>query len=165
MWKQLWNPVGSRGWKSLEVSLTRTQKLKRYAILFLQHWALHPSPVTSTTGHCFHFGSVSSFFLELFLHSSPVAYWAPTDLGSSSFSVISFCLFILVESSDKMWSTGEGNGKPLQYFSLRTPWIVWISHKYTYVPSLWTSLPIGIFLRLLIHICKVLSRKVWQVTF
>ena len=32
----------------------------------------------------------SSFFLELFLHSSPVAYWAPTLLGSSSFSVLSF---------------------------------------------------------------------------
>ena len=53
------------------------------------------SPVTSTTGHCFCFGSVSSFFLELFLHSSSVAYWAPTDLENSSFSVISFCLFIL----------------------------------------------------------------------
>ena len=26
---------------------------------------------------------------------SPVAYWAPTDLGSSSLSVLSFCLFIL----------------------------------------------------------------------
>ena len=24
----------------------------------------------------------------------------------------------MVESSDKMWSTGEGNGKPLQYFCL-----------------------------------------------
>ena len=61
----------------------------------LQHWTLLPSPVTSTTGHCFCFGSVSSFFLELFLHSYPVAYWVSTDLGSSSFSVISFCLFIL----------------------------------------------------------------------
>ena len=61
----------------------------------LQHQTLLPSPVTSTTGHCFLFASVSSFFLELFLHSSPVAYWATTDLGSSSFSVISFCLFIL----------------------------------------------------------------------
>ena len=48
-----------------------------------------------TTGCCFCFGSVSSFFLELFLHWSPVAYWPPTDLGSSSFSVLSFCLFIL----------------------------------------------------------------------
>jgi len=28
------------------------------------------------TGCCFCFGYVSSFFLELFLHSSPVAYWA-----------------------------------------------------------------------------------------
>ena len=61
----------------------------------LQHQTLLPSPVTSTTGHCFRFGSISSFFLELFLHWSPVAYWAPTDLGSSSFRVISFCLFIL----------------------------------------------------------------------
>ena len=58
----------------------------------LQHWTLLPSPVTSTTSHCFRFGSDSSFFLESFLHSSPVAYWAPTDLVSSSFSVLSFCL-------------------------------------------------------------------------
>ena len=61
----------------------------------LEHRTLLPSPVTSTTGHCFHFGSISSFFLELFLHCSPVAHWAPTDLGSSSFGVLSFCLFIL----------------------------------------------------------------------
>jgi len=61
----------------------------------LQHQTLFPSPITSTTGCCFYFDSVSSFFLELFLHWSPVAYWAPTDLGCSSFSVLSFCLFIL----------------------------------------------------------------------
>ena len=61
----------------------------------LQHWTLLPSSVTSVTGHFFHFGSTSSFFLELFLHSSPVAYWAPTYLGSSSFNVLSFCLLIL----------------------------------------------------------------------
>ena len=28
---------------------------------------------------------------------------------------------VLVESSDKMWSTGEGNGKPLQYSCLENP--------------------------------------------
>ena len=61
----------------------------------LQHWTLLLSPVPSTTGCCFYFDSVSSFFLELFLHWSPVAYWAPTDLGSWSFSVLSFCLFTL----------------------------------------------------------------------
>ena len=27
----------------------------------------------------------------------------------------------IVESSDKMWSTGEGNGKPLQYSCLKNP--------------------------------------------
>ena len=51
--------------------------------------------VTSTTGCCFHFVSASSILLELFLHSCLVSYWAPTNLGSSSFSVVSFCLFIL----------------------------------------------------------------------
>ena len=61
----------------------------------LQHWTLLLSLVTSTTGCCFCFGSISAFFLDLFPHWSPVAYWAPTDLGSSSFSVISLCLFIL----------------------------------------------------------------------
>ena len=72
----------------------------------LQHWTLLPSPVTSTTGHCFHFGSVSPLFLELFLHSSPVAYWAPTNLGSSSFSALSFFLFILFRrfSRQEYWS-------------------------------------------------------------
>ena len=43
--------------------------------------------------HCLpeftYFGSVSSFLLELLLGSSPVAYRTPTDLGSSSFSVVS----------------------------------------------------------------------------
>ena len=54
----------------------------------LQHWTLLPSPVPSSAGCCFCFGSVSSFFLELFLHLSPVVYWASTNLGSSSFSHI-----------------------------------------------------------------------------
>ena len=72
----------------------------------LQHWTLLLSPVTSTAGWCFHFGSISSFFPVLFLHSSPVAYWAPTNLGSSSFSVVSFCLFILFMgfSRQEYWS-------------------------------------------------------------
>ena len=60
-----------------------------YAIFFFTASEFTPSSVTSTTGHYFRFGSVSSFFLELFLHSSPVTYWAPPNLGSSSFSVIS----------------------------------------------------------------------------
>ena len=71
----------------------------------LQHQTLLPSPVMSKTGCCC-FGSISSFFLELFLHWSPVAYWVPTDLGSSSFSALSFCLFILFLgfSRQECWS-------------------------------------------------------------
>ena len=42
-----------------------------------QHQTLLLSPVTSTTGCCFCFGSIPSFFLELFLHWYPVAYWTP----------------------------------------------------------------------------------------
>ena len=77
----------------------------------MQYCSLHyrtllPSPVTSTTGCCFCFGSIPSFFLELFFHWSPVACWAPTHLGSSSFSVPSFCLFILFMgfSRQEYWS-------------------------------------------------------------
>ena len=29
--------------------------------------------------------------------------------------------WVMVERSDRMWSTGEGNGKPLQYSCLETP--------------------------------------------
>ena len=64
---------------------------------FLHNITLHSIGLTSitvpsTTGHCFFFGSISSFFLELFFHSSPLAYCTPPYL---SFSVISFCLFII----------------------------------------------------------------------
>ena len=73
----------------------------------LLHRTLLLSPVPSTTGHCFCSGSIHSFFLELFLHWSPVAYWAPTDLGSSCFSILSFCLLILFMgfSRQENWSS------------------------------------------------------------
>ena len=80
---------------TLAISCLTTSNLPWFMDLTLQHWTLLLSPVTSTTRYCFCFGSVSSFFLEVFLHSSPVGYWAPTNLGSSSFSVLIFCLFIL----------------------------------------------------------------------
>ena len=74
--------------------------------LSLQHQTLLLSLVTFTTGCCFCFGSIPSFFLELFLYWSQIAYWAPTDPGSSSFSVLSFCLFIPLMgfSRQEYWS-------------------------------------------------------------
>ena len=51
----------------------------------LQHWTLLLSPVTSTPGYCFCFGSFPSFFLELFLHWSPIAYWGTYRPGEFLF--------------------------------------------------------------------------------
>ena len=73
---------------------------------FLQHQTILSLTDISTAGCSFHFGSASSFFLALFLHSSSVAFCTSTDLGSSSFSVLYFCLFILFMefSRQEYWS-------------------------------------------------------------
>ena len=63
----------------------------------LQHRILLSSPDTPTTEQHIHFGPATWFILRLLtilLHSSPVAYWTPSDLRQSSFDVISFWLFI-----------------------------------------------------------------------
>ena len=36
---------------------------------------------------------------------------------------------VMVESSDKMWSTGEGNANHFSILALRTPWTVWKGKK------------------------------------
>ena len=63
----------------------------------LHHRTLLPSLIICKTRCCFCFDSISSFFLELFLHCSPVAYQTLTNLGSSSFSsylfAFSYCLW------------------------------------------------------------------------
>ena len=102
----------------------------------LQHRILLLSPVTSTTGYCFCFGSIPSFFLELFLYWFPVAYWAATDLGSSSFSILSFCLFILFMgfSRQEYWR-GLPFSSPVDHIlsdlsMTRPPWVApraWLS--------------------------------------
>ena len=77
-----------------------------YAILFFT-----ASDFTSITSHIHNWVLfllwLHLFILfELFLHCSPVAYWAPTDLRNSSFRVRSFCLFILFRgfSRQENWS-------------------------------------------------------------
>ena len=72
----------------------------------LQHRTFLLPLVPSTTGCCFCSGSIPSFFLELFLLWSPLAYWAPPDLGSSSFSILPFCLLIMFMgfSRQEYWS-------------------------------------------------------------
>ena len=72
-----------------------------------QHWILLLSPVTSTAGRCFFSDSLSPFFLELLLLSSPVAYWLSTDLGSSS-----FVLYLSAYSYFKWGPQGKNTGLP-----------------------------------------------------
>ena len=98
----------------------------------LEKWTLLPSPVTSTTGCCFCFGSASSFFLELFLHSSPGAYWAPTNPGSSSFSVIFFAF------SYRSWGS-EGKNTEVVFHSL-LQWITFCQNSPHFVRTLHKSL-------------------------
>ena len=80
-----------------------------YAILLLQHWTLLLSLVTSKTGYCFCFCSIPSFFLVLFLHWSPVAYWAMIMEKAREFQKnISFCFIDCANAFDcvdhnKLW--------------------------------------------------------------
>ena len=103
----------------------------------LQHRILLLSPVTSTAGCAFCFGPISSLFLELFLYWSPVAYWAPTGLGSSSFSALSFCLFILFVgfSRQEYWS-GLPFPSPVDHFLSAESALT----SYVYQLSFWVSL-------------------------
>ena len=86
------NPRDGGAWWATVYGVAQSQtQLKRLSsssmqYCSLQHRTLLLSQVTPTTGYCFCFGSIPLFFLELFLHWSLVAYWAPTDLGSTSFS-------------------------------------------------------------------------------
>ena len=89
----------------------------------LQLQTLLLSAVTSITGCCFCFGSISSFFLELFLH------WSPVDIGHlltwgvhlsvSYFFTFSYCLWSsqgktteVVCHSLLQWTTFYQNSSP-----------------------------------------------------
>ena len=111
-----------------------------YAILLFT-----ASDFTSITSHInnwvlFCFGSIPSFFLELFLHSSPVAYWASSDLGSSSFCILSFCLFILfMEFSRQVYWSGLPFPSPVdrilsQLCIMTCPsWVVLYDMAYSFI--------------------------------
>ena len=98
-----------------------------------QHQTLLPSPVTSTTGHCFCFCSVSSFFLELFLHSFPVVYCTPIDLG------IQFSVSYLFASSYCSWGSQGKNTDVVchsllqwtMFYQNSPPWPVHLGWPYT----------------------------------
>ena len=54
---------------------------------------------------CFHFGSASSFLLELLFCSSPVGYWTPTDLGVHLSVTYHFAFHAVISfSRQECWS-------------------------------------------------------------
>ena len=72
--------------------------------------------------------------LSLWCHPShPLSSPSPPAFNLSQhqglFKWVSSLHQVMVESSDKMWSTGEGNGKPLQFFLPWAPWTVWKGKK------------------------------------
>ena len=127
----------------------------------LQHRTLLLSPVPSTIRYYFCIGSIPSFFLELFLHWSPVAYRASTDLGSSSFSILSFCLFILFMgfSRQECWSglpsflrwTTSCQTFPPWPDHLGWPHTAWLS--VTELDKLWSCDQIGPFSVIMSSVC------------
>ena len=68
-------------------------------------WTEEPDRLQSIglqrVGHYWATHFLSLFFLELFLHWSPVAYCVPTNLGSSSFNVLFAFLYCSLGSQGK----------------------------------------------------------------
>ena len=80
---------------------------------------------TSTTKHHFHFGPATSFSLEqlvVFLCSVPVSYQMPSELGDSSFRVISFCPLIqFMRSSWQIYWGGMPASAPVDHILSELP--------------------------------------------
>ena len=97
-----------------------------------QHRTLLLSRVTSTTGYCFCFSSMPSFFLEIFLYWSPVAYWALINLGVPLSVFYHFAFFILFMgfSRQEYWS-GLPFPSPVDHSQTSPPWHVCLGWPHT----------------------------------
>ena len=145
---------------TLAVSYLTTSSLSWFMALTFQvpmqycsshYWTLLPSPVTSTTECSFRFVSVSSFFLELFLHWSPVVYWhLPTwgvHLSVSYLFAFSHCSWDsqcknteVVCHSLLQWTMLCQNSPPWP-IRLGWPYTAWlvVSLSYTRLWSVWSD--------------------------
>ena len=130
----------------------------------------------STAGHHFCFGSASSFFLEPFLQSSPVAYWTPTDLDGSSFSAISFLFFSYCSWGSQgknadvvchclpQWTTFRQNSPPW-FVHVGWPDMAWliqaVTHALILVSFLWLWLSVFPLWRRIRGLCKLSDGRDW----
>ena len=117
----------------------------------LQHWSLLPPPDTSIAECQLCFGPASSFFLELFLRSSQVAFWTPTHLVGLIFQCYSYFVFSYCSWSSQGKNTGVVCHSLLQWamfcqnfppWPVRlgwfcTAWLI-VSLSYTRLWSMWS---------------------------
>ena len=82
---------------------------------FSQHLTLLSPPDTSTTGCHFCFGSASSLLLKLFLCSSLVVYWTPTELVGVEEGVVHLSVSYLFIFSYSSWSSQGKNAEVVSY--------------------------------------------------
>ena len=105
----------------------------------MEHRTLLSPPDTSTTGRCFHFGSASSFLLELFLHSHLLTWGV--HLSVSYLFACSYC----------WWGSQGKNAAVVCHFLLRwtrfcqnsPPWSIcigWPDTAWLTVSLSWTQL-------------------------
>ena len=128
---------------------------------FLCNIALTASDLASITSHI-HNWVLCLLWLHLFILSgviSPlisVAYWAPTDLGSSSFSILSFCLFILFMGFSRQES--ESGSFPMSRLFASGDQSIAASASASVLPvNIQGWFPLGLT-GLISLLCKVLSR-------
>ena len=86
-----------------------------YAILFFVASGFTLPPDTFTTEYCFCFGPDSSFFLELFFHSSSVVYLTHTNLEGSTSGVISFFLLLFMGFSRQEYRSDLPSPSPVDH--------------------------------------------------
>ena len=82
-----------------------------YSALFLDLWGAH-----QIWGWPFH-----TYLACYEIHSNFPSPVIINDFKLANITMLLRVLRNMVESSDKTWSTGEGNGKPLQYSCLENP--------------------------------------------
>ena len=119
----------------------------------LQHQTLLPSPVTSTTGCCFSFGSVSSFFLNLFLYWSPVV---PEPAGKVD-QVLRTCTTRLRKNTTAKMGLRGSDTTPQR----EAVWPRLYSASYIYTGEQEKNKTVNIFLGWPIHLTKS-HKKSWE---
>jgi len=77
-------------------------------------WASYPSPSKGRQNENHSHRKLTNLITWTTALSNSMKLWAMPCMATQDGQV-------MVESSDKMWSTGEGNGKPLQYSCLENP--------------------------------------------